>query len=872
MMQFAAAKREHPDCLVFFRMGDFYELFYDDAVEASRILGITLTSRSKDPPIPMAGVPVRAADAYLRRLLKAGRRVAVCEQMQDPATTKGIVDRVVVRVVTPGTLTEDGVLDARTQNYLAAICRGRGDAVGLAWADVSTGEFMVEDLPASRVADALARIAPAECLVPDSILHAEDGPAAAFTAILREAAPCALTPFADWAFEVHGAARALREQFGTADLRGFGVEGETPRLGAAGAILQYCRETQRTALGHLLRLVVHAEDDRLVMDRVGLRSLEIVQNIRDGEREGTLLSVVDRTVTPMGARRLRGSLVAPLRRRAAIEERLDAVGDLVTDGALRRDLRDALDGIRDLERLAARAATGRATPRDLVGLRESARRLPAVQVALARARCATLVDAAERCDPLSDLLHLLDSALADDPPAALKDGGILRAGFDADLDSLRSAGSEGRRWLAELQAREAEASGIPSLRVGFNSVFGYYLETSRAQSARAPAHWERRQSLKGSERFVTPELKDLEKKILGASDRAKELEYERFLEIREQVASTVGRIQQAAAVAGLADELASLAETAALGGWTRPVLSDDPVLAARDLRHPVVEASLRDERFVPNDVHVGGTVAPLALITGPNMSGKSVYLRQAALLCVLAQAGSFVPATEAIVGIVDRIFTRVGASDDLAGGRSTFMVEMSETAAILHNATSRSLVLLDEVGRGTSTFDGVSLAWAITEHLAARVQARTLFATHYHELTELAELVPGVRNLHCAVREWGDRVVFLRRIEEGGTDRSYGLHVAQIAGLPREVIARAAEVLRGLEQSTEAMERALAPALGTKRRSMQLPLFSPPVDPAAEAVAKELRALDPDALSPLEALLRLRAWRERLEGGRGSGA
>ncbi len=864
MQQFARAKREHPDCLVFFRMGDFYELFYDDAVEASRLLGITLTARSKNPPIPMAGVPVRAADGYLRRLLRLGRRVAVCEQLEDPSEAKGIVDRGVVRIVTPGTLTEDGVLDAGTNNYLAAACRDRS-GVGLAWVDISTGEFRVEDLPGDRLADALARIAPAECLLPAGVLDAEGDGAAAFAAVVREGCGGAVTPFADWAFEPAEAARALRDHFGTADLRGFGVEGETARVGAAGAVLQYLRETQKTSLGHIRALAPHREEDRLVLDRVSLRSLEIVQNARDGGRDGTLLEVVDRTATAMGARRLRSFLVAPLRERVGVEARMDAVADLVADAVLRGSVRAALDGVRDLERLAARVATGRAGPRDLVALRESAARLPAVRDALATARAGLLADAGSM-DPLDDLRALLEDALADEPPTGLRDGGIFRTGHDAGLDELRAAGTEGRRWLAELQAREADRSGIPTLRVGYNSVFGYYLEASRGQAAKAPSDWERRQSLKGAERFVTPELKTLERRILGAEDRAKALEHDRFLELRDRVAREVPRILATAGAAADVDALAAFAETAALSGWVRPSVEEGPVLEARDLRHPVVEASLRDDRFVPNDVLLGHGVPPLALITGPNMSGKSVYLRQTGLLVVLAQAGSFVPAASARVGLVDRIFTRVGASDDLAGGRSTFMVEMSETANILHNATPRSLVLLDEVGRGTSTFDGVSLAWAITEHLATRVRARTLFATHYHELTELAALVPGVRNLHAAVREWGDGVVFLRRIEEGGTDRSYGLHVAKIAGLPREVLVRAAEVLRRLEDSTERMERSLVPAAPSPPGGVQLALFAPPSDTAAAAVAAEIRDLDPDRLTPLDALLRLRAWRNRLEG------
>ena len=862
MQQYARAKRAHPDCMVFFRLGDFYELFYDDAKEAARLLGLTLTTRTKDPPIPMAGVPVRAVDLYLRRLLKQGKRVAVCEQMQEPSAAKGIVDREVVRVVTAGTLTEDAVLDAGRNNFLAAAALGRDGAAGLAWVDLSTGEFLVEELPRARLADALARVDPSECLVPGDAGAAGAARAATFEEAVRAAVRGSVTARPDWAFEGTTAARALREHFGTADLRGFGVEGEGPSVGAAGAVLQYLQETQRTSLGHLRGLAVRREEDRLVLDRVTLRSLEVLENLRDGGREGTLLSCVDRTRTAPGARRLRAWLTAPLRDPARIGERLDAVAELAGDGALRSAIRQRLEGVRDLERLAARAATGRAHARDLASLRESAAALPGLREDLGRARSALLAAAAERVDPLEDLHALLAAALVDDPPAGLKEGGLLRPGHDAEVDALREASRDGRGWLAELRGREAERSGIPGLRVGYNSVFGYYLETSRGQSAKAPADWERRQSLKGAERFVTPELKTLERRILGADEKSRALEYERFLALREKVAAAVPRIQAAAGAVADADALASLAEAAVEGGWVRPVVDGSAALEAVDARHPAVEAALRDERFVPNDVRLGGDAAPLALITGPNMSGKSVYLRQAALLAVLAQAGSFVPAASARVGVVDRVFTRIGASDDLAAGRSTFMVEMSETAAILHGATDRSLVLLDEVGRGTSTFDGVSLAWAITEHLATKVRARTLFATHYHELTELAALVPGVRNLHCAVREWKDGIVFLRRIEEGGTDRSYGLHVARLAGIPREVVERAARVLRGLEESTEAMERGLV-----GKAAARLPLFeprAPGATPDEVALLAEIRGSDPDRLAPVDALLLLRAWVERL--------
>ncbi len=891
MQQFDRAKREHPDALLFFRMGDFYELFHDDAVEASRLLEITLTSRGDG--IPMAGVPVRAADGYLRRLVGLGRRVAICEQMQDPREAKGIVERAVVRVVTPGTLTEDGDLERGRNNFLLAIAPGRtrGDdaPAGLAWVDLSTGAFELAELSPEALADEITRLEPAEVLAAEELLARRPAVAEALAQSDCDAAHGArrrdLPP---WRFDADEARAALAQHFGVRDLGGFGLDELDPALGAAGALLAYLAETQKTALPHLRRPRLYERATHVVVDRVTLRCLEVVANQRDGGRAGTLLSVLDRTRTSPGARLLRRWLTAPLRDLDAIAARADAVEELTAAPVLRGDLRETLRGVQDLERLTARVATGRATPRDVLALGRSLARVPALRDLLADARTAALVALRGRADPLTELADEIVATIADDAPLALRDGGIVRAGRDATLDEIRGLRGDAQRYLAELQAREVRRTGIPTLRVGYTSVFGYYIEVTRGQVGKVPDDYVRRQTLKNVERYVTPELKEYEEKILGADDRAKALEEELFLALRGRCAEAAARIQETAAALAEIDVLASLADLAADRGWTRPRLDRSGALDIRQGRHPVLDCAGADEPFVPNDVRLDAAASRVALVTGPNMAGKSTYIRQVALLALLAHTGSFVPAEDAHVGVVDRIMARVGASDDIARGRSTFMVEMMETAAILHHAGPASLVILDEVGRGTSTYDGVALAWAITEHLARVARCRTLFATHYHELTHLPGSAPdleqAVRNLRVAVREWGDRVVFLRRIEEGGTDRSYGIHVARLAGLPDDVVARASHVLAGLEESRAGAPSAAvraAPAEGgapaarpvaERAPVRQLGLFEPAEDPRLAALRDELRALDLDRTTPLAALTLLAAWRERLAGDAAHGA
>ena len=848
MRQYREAKLVHPDALLFFRMGDFYELFEEDARVASRVLGLTLTSRDKSNPIPMAGVPVRAVDTYLRRLLRQGHRVAICEQVQDPREAKGLVERAVTRIVTPGTVTEDSVLDAKRNNFLAALFPGP-KKTGLAWVDLSTGTFRVTDLAPERVADELARVEPAEILLPES---REEG-----RREFAELAGASVTSRPDWSFDRREAHRALTEHFGVRTLDGFGCGDIEESLNAAGAVLAYLAETQKTGLSHIARIEKERDGAHLVLDRSTRRALEVTRSMREDAREGTLLSVLDHTRTAMGGRCLTSWLLAPLMDPAGIRRRLDAVQELLENSFLRRDLREALSGVYDLERIAGKIATGRANPRDLVSLRQSAERLPGFRELLGGTYAESLARGGEGLDPLTDLAERIAAAVRDDPAPVLKEGNIIREGWSKDLDELRALRRDGKSWIAEFQSLEAERCGIPTLKVGFNQVFGYYIEITHANRGKVPPEYHRKQTLKNAERYITPELKEHETKVLTADERARDLEADLFLELRRGIEGEVRRIQETARIVAEVDTLASLAEAAALMGYSRPEITETDELVIRDGRHPVLEVAQVEEPFVPNDVEMGTDLRRILVITGPNMSGKSTYLRQTALIVLMAQCGSFVPAREARVGLCDRIFTRVGASDDLSQGKSTFMVEMSETANILNNATRRSLLVLDEVGRGTSTYDGVAIAWALTEFLATGPAARTLFATHYHELTEIAERFANVTNLNVAVREWGDEVVFLRKIREGGTDRSYGVHVARIAGVPREVISRAREILAQLEA------RGGTPVAPTPPRPIperQLSLFAPPPHP----ILDEIREADPDRMTPLDALLLLKGWRERL--------
>ncbi len=799
MQQYQAVKDRYPGMCVLFRVGDFFELFGADAETAGPVLGLALTRRDK--AIPMAGFPHHALDGYVCKLVRAGHCVAVCDQVEDPGAGPGLVRREVVRVLTPGTVTDDDLLDPRRANHLAAAWPD-GERVGLAWVELSTGAFQAADVSWPRLADELGRLAPAECL------HLESGPAR-LTRLLGEAVPgMALTPRPDWTFDPATARAALFNHFRVQTLTGFGFEDAQPCLAAAGALLLYLQETFKASLAHLRRLRTYRADGHLVLDEVTRRSLELTRTLRDGTREGSLLSFIDRTVTPMGARLLQESLLAPLTDRPAIEARLDAVAALVEAAGLRQELRDALRQAADLHRLSARACTGKASPRDLAAVGRTLRLLPDVRANLAAAPTGLLAELRRHLDPCPDLAAALDAGLAPDAPADPKAGGVVREGWDARLDKLRGQVRAGKEWLARFQAEEARRTGIPGLKVGYTQVFGYYLEVGHGQARKVPGHYQRKQTLKNAERYVTPELKEHEEQVLAAEEQVRQREEELFAALRDQVAAQAGRLQRDAEVLARLDVLAGLAELAAARRYCRPDLTDEPVLEVEEGRHPVLDQTLPAGTFVPNDAALGPDGGRFWLITGPNLSGKSTFIRQAALLAILAQTGSFVPARRARIGIVDRVFTRVGASDDLGRGQSTFMVEMTEVANILNNATGRSLVILDEIGRGTSIYDGVSLAWAITEYLHDHLGCRALFATHYHELARLAETLPGLRNYHVQVHEGPDDIVFLHRIAPGSAAKSYGIHVARLAGVPRPVLERARDVLAGLEgRHSEAADR-----------------------------------------------------------------
>ncbi len=847
MQQYQDAKARHPGTLLLFRMGDFYELFYDDAETAARTLQLTLTSRDKQ--VPMAGFPHHALDGYLRKLLQSGHRVAICEQTEDPALAKGLVRREVIRVVTPGTVTEDALLDPRRCNHLAAVCL-QGELAGAAWVELSTGRFQAADFHLDRLTDELARLELAECLWPEAAsrepLHA-----------LQQLHPnLIVTPRPDWDFDRVTARQALHRHFQVQTLEGFGFDDRQPCLLAAGAVLVYLQETLKASLAHLSRLQPHRSDQVLFLDTVTRRSLELTRTLREGQREGSLLAAVDRTVTAMGARLLQELLLGPLTARAGIEERLDAVEELKGQLSFRQELRRLLGQVHDLPRLTTRVSTGRASPRDLAAIAATLQLLPATK-ALVTARKAPLLRTLEtRLELCPDLRQAIDSALVDAPPLSPKEGGLIRPGYHAGLDELRDISRGGKEWIARFQAREIERTGIPNLKVAFNRVFGYYIEITHSHAAKVPADYSRRQTVKNAERYITPELKAYEEKVLKAEEQSQQLEYELFGQLRDRVAAQAARLLQTSEVLAQLDVLTALAELADSQGYCRPELCDDEVLEIAQGRHPVLDQLLPAGTFVPNDTRMGPEEGMVLLITGPNMAGKSTYIRQVALIALLAHLGSFVPAKRARVGLCDRIFTRVGASDELSRGQSTFMVEMTEAANILNHATAKSLVILDEIGRGTSTYDGLSLAWAVAEHLHHQIGCRTLFATHYHELTQLAETLPGLRNYNVLVRENQGQVIFLHQIAPGPTDRSYGIHVAQLAGVPAEVIERAQQVLHQLEnQHVDA--GAAQPAPRRRRRSKPLTvepdLFSPGDDPpgvrnqASGVSDKEPRLLTPDS-------------------------
>ncbi len=857
MRQYRQFKQQYPDYILLFRMGDFYEMFYEDAKIASRELGLALTSRSKGPSaVPLAGVPYHAMESYLARLIRAGYRVAICEQVEDPAQATGVVKRDVVRLVTPGTLTDEALLDQREGNYLAAVFHNDGAAqAGLAWVELSSGAFSAMLTPADHVLDELVRIGAAEVIVPEG--SPADAPA--FRDSLRQCTSATTTTRPPWAFDRRSSTQMLQEHFGVTTLEGFGFDEWDESLSAAGAVIEYLHETQKTALDHISALKKFDRTGHMVIDGNTLRCLEIHRTLRTNKRAGSLLSCIDQTCTGMGARLLERWLTFPLTGYSAIVARQDAVEELTLSTDRLRRVRDLLRETSQIDRIAANIALARVRPRELVALGNTLKLLPKLASAIGDCAAELITHLSPALTGLEAPAELIAAAIDQDCRNVLRDGGVIAAGFDAELDRLRRVGTDGRSWLAGYQAEQSKRTGIANLRIGFNKVFGYYIEVSHANADKAPPDFVRKQTLKNAERYITDDLKRYESEVLTAGQRAKDTEARLFEQLREQLAEFIQPFQAAAEALATLDVLAGLAQLAVDRGYVRPAVTQDNVLHITGGKHPVLAEQLR-EQFVPNDVAMDADDNRLLIITGPNMSGKSTYIRQVALLVLMAQAGSFIPAESATIGLADRIFTRVGAADELTRGLSTFMLEMVETANILNNATSRSLVILDEVGRGTSTCDGLALAWAISEHLALELNCRTLFATHYHELTELESLLDRTTNLNVAVREWADEVIFLHKIVPGGADQSYGVQGARRAGVPKDVIARARALLPQLQ--AHLAQGLDMPELASRARAAaeQMSLFA---DPAAR-VASDLKQADLDNMTPVQALDLLRKLKSEL--------
>ena len=859
MRQYVQFKRQHPDYTLFFRMGDFYEMFWDDAKLAHRVLGVTLTSRNKDSanPTPMAGVPFHAVESYLRKMIAAGHRVAICEQQEEQSGAKTIIRREVTRLMTPGTLTDDHLLDGRQDNYLAAMAfgigRGESYKTALAWVDLSTGACVAMSDTESRVLDELGRLSPAEVLLPEQ----QSGQPHPITAAVTRRGVQSIAQRPGWQFTPHHAKEQIASHWGAKTVEGFGFAPDDPAACAIGAVLSYVEETQKSLVQHLRPPRKHVADDHLSIDPATYRALEIDKTVRSGGTDGSLLSAIDRTRTGMGARLLRQWVRFPLCDLEHINARQSAVAALLAASHESKQIAGELDGICDIERIVARVSVNRASPRDLAGLGRCLDTLPRLIDTLEKLPDAGAVapelSAARRF--VQEQSAFLKLAIQSDPAPHLREGGFIATGFEAELDRLRFIGEGGQQWLAGFQAQLVADSGIASLKVGYNRVFGYYIEVSETHRDKTPPEWTRKQTLKGAERYITPELKSFENEALGARDKAIALEQKLFEQIRLTLLPYTEQFQELAASIARLDALCSFATLARERKYCRPTVVEDRVLQIVDGKHPVLEQQLGPQ-FVSNDLKIEADES-LLLITGPNMAGKSTYIRQAALLTLLAQIGSYVPAKSATIGIADRLFARIGASDELHGGQSTFMVEMTETANLLNNATDRSLVILDEIGRGTSTLDGLSLAWAISEHIAGVVKPRTLFATHYHELTDLANRYAGVRNLNVSVREWDDQVVFLHRIVEGGTDRSYGIHVARLAGVPQAVLERAKELLSQL--AVQHVEHTKAAKAVKSRDPWQMYLF----DGGSSELLSALKAIDVDGLTPLAAFELIRAWRQK---------
>jgi len=873
MKQYHNVKRQYPDAIMFFRMGDFYETFYEDAKIASRVLGIALTSRDKDSgePVPLAGFPHHAIDTYLAKFVKAGYKVAVCEQMEDPRKAKGIVKREVIRVVTPGTVIEPNILDQKTNNYLASISK-IDNKYGFAYVDLSTGEFYVTELDTpNKLLAEIERIHPAECIISEQFEKEAD----ILKTITATVNP-AINKVPSWVFSYDSARSELLDHFHTITLDGFGCENMLSAVSSAGALIYYLNDTQKQKVQHIRSLSTYSLDEHMILDADTQRNLELMRSLRDGSVKGTLLEVLDETLTPMGGRKMRSCILRPLIDTGQIRSRLDAVAEFHSRIVFLDEFRELLKNMNDIERLIARIGLGSANAREMLALKNSLKLIKPIKEKISTCESTMLCVLNEELEDVSDIIELIEKSIHDDPPSTLLEGNLIKDGYNEELDELRKITKSGKEWITKLQETERARTKINNLKIGYNDAFGYYIEVSKSNLHLVPDDYIRKQTLVNAERFITPELKEYESKVLNAQERISELEYEIFCQIRAKVAENTVRIQKNASIIAMLDFLSALAYVASKNNYVKPNVNDSDEIIIKDGRHPVVERFVTGEGFVPNDVYLNCDDQQMLIITGPNLSGKSTYLRQVALIALMAQMGSFVPASYASIGIVDRIFTRVGASDNLVMGRSTFLVEMNETANILNNATRRSLLILDEIGRGTSTYDGLSIAWAVAEYILdkTKIGARTLFATHYHELIELGNTHQGAKNYNVAVREWNGQITFLRKIVEGGTDQSYGIHVAQLAGLPDQVIERAREILSALEKgsngnsitSSDQANKMIPkshelPSKDTYREPIQLSLFGS----KADEIIDELNAIDIHNMTPLQALNKLQELKKKAE-------
>ncbi len=878
--QYRQIKDRYRDAILFFRMGDFYEMFFEDAHIGSKVLGVALTSKStgKAGKVPLAGIPVKAADTYIARLVKSGHRVAICEQVEDPRKAKGLVKRDVLEVVTPGTVTDDSLLEGKRNNYIGGLSSRGNGRWGLSILDITTGEYSVTEVSTDELIDEVTRIRPAELVLPESWLSGvEGGSRPQDLDRVLSSIPNALTSTSpDWCFTGDDARDRLTKRFRTVTLDGFGCQELEDGLAAAGGLLSYLERVQPQALRMVRSIRPYTLEKYMIIDAGTLRNLEIFEPMRPDLRKATLLDVLDLTRTAMGGRLLRQWLLKPLRDVDDVDRRLDAVDELHRDPDRCSRVRDVLGEMGDLERLAGKIASRKATPRDVVSLRDTLEKVPRLAEELGETDSALLTRKKSSLGGFPETVEKIGRAIVDDPPAQVSMGGVIREGYDEELDEIRGVKKGGTRWIAAMQEEERKRTGIQSLKVGYNKVFGYYIEVTKPNLHLVPESYIRKQTLANGERFITEELKDMEMKILSAQERQESLETELFFALREELAGMIDEFKASSQAVAAVDLVSTFAEVARENAYTRPVVNGGAGITIVEGRHPVVERLILEESFIPNDLEFDETRDQIIILTGPNMAGKSTFLRQVGIIVLMAQAGSFVPASRAEIGVVDRIFTRVGASDSLASGQSTFLVEMNETANIIHNATGRSLVLLDEIGRGTSTYDGLSIAWAVTEHLHENEHARprTIFATHYHELTQLAGFLPRVKNYNVLVREWGEQVVFLRKIEPGASDRSYGIHVARIAGIPEDVILRAQEILANLEKGEHAGENVPPLARGehipASSKGEQLSLFHGASDPHVEELMELLRSADVNTMRPLDALGLIDRLRKLLpDGGEG---